>query len=201
MLKAGITGGIGSGKSVVCQVFNTLGIPVFNADDAARHLMENDTELKNNICQLLGDDVYTNGRLNRAKVSAIVFADREKLLQLNSVVHPVTIRYSSDWFKAQEDAPYVIKEAAILFESGSNKDVDVTIGIFAPKELRIQRVKQRSKLNREQVLAIIGRQMDESEKMKLCDYVIINDDVAAVLPQVLELHEKLLMMANVSLGI
>jgi len=198
MLKAGITGGIGSGKSVVCQVFQTLGIPVFNADDAARYLMENDKELKQSICRLLGDDVYTNGRLNRAKVSAIVFSDKDKLLKLNAMVHPVTIRYSSDWFKAQT-APYVIKEAAILFETGSNKDMDITIGIFAPTELRIQRVMHRSKLTREQVLAIMGRQMDEEEKMKLCDHVIVNDDVTAVLPQVLELHEKLLHKANGSL--
>ncbi len=196
MLKVGVTGGIGSGKSVVCQVFNTLGIPVFNADDTARYLMENDAELKQAICNLLGDDVYTNNKLNRAKVSAKVFSDREKLLQLNALVHPVTISYSNNWFQSQ-DAAYVIKEAAILFESGSYKDMDVTIGVFAPKELRIARVIQRSKLTRDQVLAVMGRQMDESEKMKRCDHVIINDDVTAVLPQVLELHEMLLKMASV----
>src|ERR1700743_1948079 len=122
MLKVGVTGGIGSGKSVVCQVFQTLGIPVFNADDTARYLMENNTELKQKICALLGDDVYSNGKLNRTKVSGIVFSDREKLLQLNALVHPVTISYSDNWFRSQT-APYVIKEAAILFESGSNKDM------------------------------------------------------------------------------
>jgi len=190
MLKVGVTGGIGSGKSVVCQVFQTLGIPVFNADNAARYLMENDAELANSIRKLLGDDVYTNGKLSRAKVSAIVFSDREKLVQLNALVHPVTIRYSRDWFNGQY-APYVIKEAAILFESGSYKDLDATIGVSAPLELRIQRSMQRSHLSREEVLGIMGRQMDNDEKMKRCDYVIINDDVAAVLPQVLELHETL----------
>jgi dephospho-CoA kinase len=191
MLRAGVTGGIGSGKSVVCQVFRALGIPVFNADNAARYLMENDEELIGGIRRLLGDDVYTDGKLNRARVSAMVFNDREKLMQLNALVHPATIRYSRDWFDAQH-APYVIKEAAILFESGSYKDVDVTIGVFAPVDLRIQRAMQRSQLSREEVLSIMSRQMDEEEKMKRCDHVIINDDLTAVLPQVLELHELLL---------
>ena len=191
MLKVGITGGIGSGKTVVCQVFETLGIPVFNADIAARHLMENDADLAANIRNLLGESAYTNGKLNRANVSAIVFSDRRKLVQLDALVHPVTIQYSREWFESQ-DAPYVIKEAAILFESGSYKDVDVTIGIFSPLELRIQRTMQRSQLSREDVLAIMGRQMNEDEKMKLCNHVITNDDVTAVLPQVLHLHELLL---------
>jgi len=191
MLKVGVTGGIGSGKSVVCQVFQTLGIPVFNADDSARYLMENDARLKNDICELLGNDVYVNGKLNRSRVSSIVFADREKLRQLNELVHPVTIAYSANWFATQK-APYVIKEAAILFESGSNKDVDVTIGVFAPQEMRIQRVMKRSSFTREHVLTIMGRQMDEDEKMALCDHVIVNNDTTAVLPQVLKLHEQLI---------
>jgi dephospho-CoA kinase len=191
MLKAGVTGGIGSGKTMVCQVFQTLGIPVFNADNAARYLMENDAELARSIRKLLGEEVYTDGKLNRANVSAIVFSDPEKLAQLNALVHPVTIRYSRDWVAAQ-NAPYTIKEAAILFESGSYKDMDVTIGVFAPQELRIQRAMQRSGLSRDEVLGIISRQMDEDEKMKRCDHVIINDDITAVLPQVLGLHELLL---------
>ena len=188
MLKVGITGGIGSGKSVVCQVFQTLGIPVFNADDAARYLMENDPALANSIRHLLGNEVYDAGKLDRAKVSAIVYREPAKLQQLNALVHPATIAYSRKWMELQS-APYVIKEAAIFFESNSYKDMDVMVGVYAPRELRIQRAMGRSKLTRPQVLAIMDEQMDDEEKMKRCDHVITNDDVMAVLPQVLELHD------------
>ena len=190
MLKVGITGGIGSGKSFVCQVFNALGIPVFNADDTARYLMENDAALIQGIRNLLGDDVYVAGKLDRAKVSAIIFQSPEKLQELNALVHPATISYAKEWFEKQQ-APYVIKEAAIFFESGSYTDMDVMIGVHAPLELRIQRAMKRNNLSREKVLSIIAQQMDEDEKMKRCDHVIVNDDVTAVLPQVLELHEQL----------
>jgi dephospho-CoA kinase len=195
MLRVGITGGIGSGKSIVCQVFATLGIPVFNADNTARHLMEHDAALVHGISSLLGADVYDNGLLNRAKVSSIIFKDPAKLEQLNALVHPATIQYAKDWFNSQS-APYVIKEAAIFFESGSNVDMDVMVGIFAPEELRIQRTIDRSKLTRAQVVDIISRQMNEDEKMKRCDYVITNDDLSAVLPQVLQLHTTLLARAS-----
>ena len=190
MLKVGITGGIGSGKSYVCQVFNALGIPVFNADEAARSLMQNDTTLIQGIRNLLGDDVYVDGKLDRAKISAIVFRDPDKLEQLNALVHPATIAYANNWF-AQQRAPYVIKEAAIFFESGSYKEMDVMIGVYAPQELRIQRTMKRNNLSREKVLSIMDHQMDEDEEMKLCDHVIVDDDVTAVLPQVLKLHELL----------
>ena len=191
-LKVGITGGIGSGKSVVCQVFSTLGIPVFNADDAARHLMENDAALVQNITNLLGSDVYASGKLDRAKVSSIIFQKPEKLQQLNAFVHPATISYADHWFETQQ-SPYVIKEAAIFFESGSYKEMDVMIGVYAPQEIRVQRAMKRSSQNRDKVLSIIAQQMDEDEKMKRCDHVIVNDDITAVLPQVLKLHEHLIL--------
>ncbi len=187
MLKVGITGGIGSGKSVVCQVFSALGIPVFNPDNAARYMMENDMGLLHSITQLFGAGICTDGKPDRAKIAAIVFNDPEKLQSLNNLVHPATISYAREWIEKQT-APYIIKEAAILFESGSYKDLDVIIGVYAPKELRIQRAMQRSGLSREQALAIIARQMDEDEKMQRCDHVIINDDLTPVLPRVLELH-------------
>jgi dephospho-CoA kinase len=197
MLKVGVTGGIGSGKSVVCEVFKTLGIPVFNADEAARHLMENDITLIQQIQFLLGDDVYESGKLNREKVSAIVFDKPDKLLQLNSIVHPAVISYANAWMESQV-APYVIKEAAIFYESGSYKDVEVMIGVSAPKELRIQRTMVRSKISREKVLAIMDKQMDDDEKMKRCDYVITNDDASPVLPQILRIHELLLHCGNLT---
>jgi len=187
MLKVGITGGIGSGKSVVCQVFQTLGIPVFNADDAARYLMENDAHLISNISLLFGKDIYKQGKLDRANVSAIVFNDAAKLQQLNALVHPATISYAHNWFSMQQ-APYVIKEAAIFFESGSNKDMDVMIGVSAPLSLRTNRAMQRTSLSETEVKARIAKQMDQEEKMKLCDYVIINDEATAIIPRVIELH-------------
>ncbi len=195
MLKVGITGGIGSGKSVVCQVFKTLGIPIFNADETARYLMENDTTLVQRIQWLLGDDVYLDGKLDREKVSAIIFKEPEKLEKLNSIVHPATISYANTWMEKQV-APYVIKEAAIFFESGSFKDIDIMVGVFAPKELRIQRAMDRSKISRDKVEAIIAKQIDEDEKMKRCDHVITNDDITPVLPQVLKLHELFLHSRN-----
>ncbi len=190
MLKVGITGGIGSGKSIVCQVFTTLGIPVFDADDAAKFLMDHDAALKTNIRSLLGEDVYRNGILDRAKVAGIVFKEPEKLKALNALVHPATIAYSNVWMHKQESA-YVIKEAAIFFESGSYKDMDIMIGVSAPMELRIRRAMERSKASRDEILQRISQQMDEDEKMKRCDYIIRNDEVYAVIPQVLSIHEKL----------
>ena len=191
MLKVGITGGIGSGKSYVCQVFNALGIPVFNADDTARYLMEHDPALVQQVTTLLGSNVYIAGKLDRPAVAAIVFNEPGKLHQLNALVHPATIRYANEWF-GKQDAPYVIKEAAIFFESGSYTDMDVMIGVSAPKELRIARAIHRGNLTREKVLSIIAQQMDEDEKMSRCNHVIINDDATAVLPRVLKLHELLL---------
>ncbi|MES2703499.1 MAG: dephospho-CoA kinase [Bacteroidota bacterium] len=190
MTKVGVTGGIGSGKSVVCQVFATLGIPVFNADDTARFLMENDAALVSDITAMLGPDVYSGGRLDRQRVAGIIFREPEKLQQLNALVHPATLRYAAEWFGSQS-APYVIKEAAIFFESGSYTDMDVMIGVSAPLELRISRAMKRSALTREKVLSIVAQQMDEEEKMKRCDHVIFNDDAQAILPQVLQLHERL----------
>ncbi len=191
MLKVGITGGIGSGKSVVCHVFAALGIPVFKADDAARHLMNTDAELKMRIVDLLGASVYAGGTLNSAAVSAIIFSNPEKLQQLNALVHPATIAYAERWI-GEQVSPYIIKEAAIFFESGSNKGIDIMIGVSCPLALRISRAMNRSNLTREKVVEIIARQMPQEDKMNLCDHIIVNDDVQAVLPQVLALHEILL---------
>jgi len=195
MLKVGITGGIGSGKSTVCQVFSTLGIPVFSADEAAKYLMNTDPALIAGIKQLLGADIYNKSQLDRAKVSSIVFKDPSKLQQLNTLVHPATIKYAQEWVAAQT-SPYTIKEAAIFFESGSYKEMDIMVGVFAPLELRISRAIQRAHTTRQEILDRISRQMPEEEKMKRCDYVIANDDVAPVIPQVLELHQSLIEKAS-----
>jgi len=196
MLKVGITGGIGSGKSVVCRVFATLGIPVFNADLAARHLLETDENLKQQVRSLLGDDSYKSGLPDRAKIASLVFNDSTKLAALNALIHPATITYGEQWM-SQQQAPYAIKEAAIFFESGSYKAMDVMLGVFAPRELRIQRTMRRSVFTREDVLDRMSQQMDDDEKMRRCDYVIVNDGQQAIVPQVMNLHKILLAKANV----
>jgi dephospho-CoA kinase len=195
MLKVGITGGIGSGKTTVCQVFETLGIPVFYADRAAKYLMENDAMLVDNIKLLFGAGVYQGGKIDREKVSSIVFNKPDILERLNAIIHPATIRYGQQWMLKQT-APYAIKEAAIFFESGSYKDMDIMIGVSAPQTLRIWRTIGRDQITQEKVLERISNQMDEEEKMKRCDFVVINDDKTAILPQVLQLHKELLQKAS-----
>lgn len=195
MLKVGITGGIGSGKTIVCQVFETLGIPVLYADETARYLMDNDHQLIQRIQELFGSQVYVNGALKREEIAAAVFNRPDLLQQLNAIVHPAVIHYSTEWI-LQQKSPYIIKEAAIFFESGTNKEMDIMVGVYAPMKLRILRATERDNVAQEKVLSRIAQQMDEDEKMKLCDYVITNDDVTPILPQILDLHQKLLSRAH-----
>lgn len=187
----GLTGGIGSGKSTVAEVFATLGIPVFNADAVAKGLMNNDPILKLKLIELFGDNVFVNGQLDRNFLSKIVFSDPLQLERLNAVVHPITIQASKDW-AAKQNTPYVIKEAALVFESGSGEGLAGVIGISAPLHLRIHRVMQRDNCTKQEVEKRMQNQISETVKMKLCDWVIVNDDQVLVVPQVVALHEKLL---------
>lgn len=189
MLLIGLTGGIGSGKSTVAKVFETLGIPVYYADDAAKRLMNTNENLKQEIIRQFGSESYKDGILNRAYIASIVFGNKEKLNQLNSLVHPATIEDSQQWVN-QQTAPYIIREAALLFESGAHKGLDYVIGVSAPLHLRIQRVTQRDGLSKEEIEQRISRQMDEEEKMRLCDFVITNNEQTLIIPQILELDKK-----------
>lgn len=191
MLRIGITGGIGSGKSTVAQIFNVLGIPVYSSDDAAKRLMNEDEELKNNIIKSFGEDSYSNGRLNRQYLAAQAFSDRNKTELLNSLVHPATIKDAAIWMETQT-APYIIKEAALIFESGSDKFLDAVIGVKSPLPLRIERTMKRNHVTAAEVEARIKLQMDEDEKMGLCDYIIVNDEQEMLIPQVLLLHAQFL---------
>lgn len=194
MLKIGLTGGIGSGKSTVAAVFEVLGIPVYDSDKASKRLMTENEELKSFIVNHFGDEAYSDGILNRKFLASQVFNDNEKLALLNSLVHPFTIKDAGEWIEIQT-APYIIKEAALIFESGSNKYLDYVIGVEAPEALRIQRAMDRDNISAQQVEDRISKQMDETEKMRLCDFVIVNDEQQMVIPQVLALHENFLKMA------
>lgn len=194
MLKIGLTGGIGSGKSTVAKVFEMIGVPVYYADDAAKKLMQEDADLKAALQDAFGEETYKDGYLNTSHLSAQVFGNEARLKQLNSIVHPVVIEYGKNWMQSQT-APYAIKEAALFFESGSQAGLDYIVGVYAPKSLRIHRTIQRQGLSRQQVLDRMDKQLDESIKMKLCDFVITNDEQQLVLPQILALHEQLIKKA------
>jgi len=192
-LRVGITGGMGSGKSTVAAVFASMGIPVYQADDAAKRLMNEDELLKQQLKKQFGEATYTNGLLNRAWLAEQVFNNPQKLELLNAMVHPVTINDAEKWMQ-QQTTTYAIKEAAIIFESGSQRYLDFIIGVYAPVTLRIFRSMKRDQLTKEEVTARLNRQMDDSIKMKLCDTIITNDEQQALIPQVMKVHEKLLQL-------
>ena len=164
MLRIGLTGGIGSGKSTVAKVFEILGIPVYYADSAAKYLMNTDPDLQKAIILAFGQDAYTGTELNRKKIASIVFNDPAKLEKLNQLIHPATIRDAEEWMKKQT-SPYAIKEAALLFESGADAGLDKIIGVAAPQQLRIKRVMERDAVTEAEVLSRIRRQMDEDKKL------------------------------------
>jgi dephospho-CoA kinase len=190
MVRVGLTGGIGSGKSTVAHVFEILGIPVYYADKEAKRLMNEDPEIRRQLIQQFGQEAYSDNLLNRRFIAEIVFRDKEKLRLLNSLIHPITIARAEEWM-TKHNAPYVIKEAALIFESGSQEGLDYVIGVSAPLAVRIQRTIKRDGVTRDEVMARMENQIQESIKMRLCDFVIRNDDEHLVLPQVLALHEKL----------
>ena len=196
MLKIGITGNIGGGKTTVSKIFEILGIPVFYADDAAKKAMTTDTELIADLKKTFGKESYfDDGSLNRKHIAAIVFNDEKKLAKLNSLVHPAVFRAFDSWAAQMSGVPYVMKEAALLFESSSYKMCDKTIMVTAPLELRIKRVVQRDGLSREEILSRNARQFSEEKKIELADFVIRNDDTELVIPQVLALHEQFISLA------
>ena len=191
MLKIGLTGGIGSGKTTVARIFEVLGIPVYYADQAAKELMNQDPQLKKQILDSFGPPSYREGKIDRAYLAAQVFGNPEKLAQLNAYVHPATLRDAENWMK-QQTSPYAVKEAALIFEAGLEKYLDFVIGVSAPENLRLERAMQRDQSSSENILQRMHQQMDEKEKMSRCDFVILNDGRQALLPQVLDIHQQLL---------
>lgn len=191
MIKVGLTGGIGAGKSTVAQIFKSLGVPVFDADDAAKKILVQDEEVKQKVINAFGEFAYENGMPNRKYIASIVFKDPYQLEILNSIVHPATIKAAENWFHVQA-FPYCIKEAALLFETGTVSGLDYVIGVTAPKALRIQRVMQRDALSRDDVLARMQNQIDETIKIKLCDFVIQNNETTSLIEQVLFIHQTIM---------
>lgn len=192
MLKAGITGGIGSGKSTVAAVFALLGVPVYSADDAARQLLNEDPRILEGLKKMFGDKVFDAGGLpDRKKIAAEVFGSREKLEKLNALVHPRVREHFVNWLGTHKNHPYVLKEAAILFESGTYKELDKIITVIAPLDTRIHRVMKRDNTTEEDVRRRMENQMSDEEKLKLSQFIIRNGDNDLVIPQVLAIHEKL----------
>jgi len=191
-IKVGITGGIGAGKSLISRMFKSLGIPVFNADLEARKLMDEHTDLIAGIKKLFGQDIYKNGQLNRSFLAKKLFGDEKNLKKMNNLVHPLVIDEYNTWLQKQSQQPYSIKEAALLFEAGTYKELDKIILVYAPKTIRINRILMRDAYrSKSDIVSIIEQQMSENRKKKLSDYVIINDEQEMVIPQVLAIHEEL----------
>jgi dephospho-CoA kinase len=192
MLKIGITGSIGAGKSTVAGIFKVLGVPVFDADATAKNILISDLVLREQIIAAFGSESYKNGLLDRKYLATLVFNNPDQLAKLNALVHPATINAANEWAKHWEEqgSPYIVKEAALFFEAGTNVGLDTIIGVTAPQDLRIARVMARDNITREEVLKRMQHQLDDTEKMKRCNIVLDNNEKALLIPQVLALHQQ-----------
>ena len=189
-LQIGITGGIGSGKSVVCKLFACLEIPVYDADSRAKWLTTHDSEIRERIIGLLGEDAYHQGLYNRSFVASRVFNHPELLRSLNSIVHPAVSKDTARWVSRHRDYPYVIKEAAIMNRAGEGNSLDYVVVVEAPEWLRVRRVLHRDNRSKEEIKAIIARQIADADRKSLADFTITNDETSALIPQVLSMHQR-----------
>lgn len=198
MLKVGITGGIGSGKTIVCRVFALLGVPIYDSDYRAKWVMHHDSWLRQELIKAFGEKAYTSsGHLDRPYLASLVFNHPDKLALLNGLVHPRVKDDFTNWVAAHHNHPYILKEAALMFESNAYKQVQGVITVSAPLEVRLARVLQRDPHRKAaDVQAIIDKQLTEEERQQRADYIIYNDDQQPVIPQVLDLHQKLLHLSQ-----
>ena len=188
----GITGGIGSGKSLICKIFSTMNVPIYDADSRAKYLINRDISLKNSIKKFLGENAYTpTGEYNRAWVASQVFNNPDLLKQLNSIVHPCVHKDSHDWVKNYPKSPFLLYEAALMKAAGDNNMFDKVIVVNAPINLRIKRIQARDKRSEQEIRDIIARQISDGDRLKIADYVIENDDKKPVLEQVLEIYQQI----------
>lgn len=193
MIKVGITGGIGSGKTTVCKVFELLGIPVYSADFEAKQILDSNDEVKYQILNFFGKEVLTaENKIDRKILASLVFNNNEKLEKLNAFIHPVVAAHFENWLKQHSSNKYILKEAAILFESGAYKAMDEIIAVVAPLELKLSRTMQRDKINRQQVESRINSQLNDEEKIKRSQYVIYNDEQQLLIPQIIAIHKQLI---------
>lgn len=196
MITVGLTGGIGSGKTTVAKAFQALGIPIYIADDEAKLLMNTSKVIKRKLIALFGESAYKNNKLNRPYLAKIIFNDKSLLEQMNAIVHPKVGKHFEKW-KKKQSAPYVIKEAAILFENGSYKNYDYIVTVTAPEKVRIERVIKRDNSNVEKIKAIIDNQWKDELKIRLSDFVIENTNIENTKLEVLKTHKKLLEIAAI----
>ena len=197
MLKVGITGGIGTGKSIVSRIFALLNVPVYDSDFQAKQVMAYNTELKAELIAAFGPETFDNQGLNRTRLAGIVFQNPEKLALLNSLVHPHVKQDFIDWAAAQKNSPYILKEAALMYETEAYRQVDQMITVYAPLEIRMKRLRQRDTHRTEtDITNIIAKQLPEEEKLRRADHVIYNNDSQLVIPQVVALHEQFLKQAS-----
>jgi dephospho-CoA kinase len=193
--RLGVTGGIGSGKTTVCRIFRVLGVPVFMADEVARSLMNSDIDIARGISNIAEKDLYTTGELDRRELARLIFNQPDLLRKVNAVVHPAVLRNFEEWSSSQE-VPYVIMEAAVLFESNADKTVDRVVSVSAPVEERISRVMGRSGMTRMEVLDRINNQLEDEEREEQSYYVINNADNEMIIPEILKIHDDMLRLAG-----
>lgn len=191
MIKLGITGGIGSGKSTVSEIFSLLGVPVYIADKESKRLTKTSVVIKEQLITLFGEQLYQNEALNKALLASYIFNDKEKLDKVNKIIHPVVGNDFIEWLELHKNSEIVAQEAAILFESGFNKLVDKVIVVYTPLEIRIKRTMDRDGVSREKVQERIENQMSDEKKVELSDFVIVNDGTLSLIEQVLEIIDKL----------
>lgn len=191
MIVVGLTGGIGSGKSTIAKVFRALGVPVFESDAEAKHIL-NREDVVQHISDTFGEWLINSGRVDRAKLAGLVFGDKQELAKLNAIIHPAVRKQFLAWIDANSNSPYVINEAAILFESGLAEMTRFTINVSAPVEERIKRVISRDALTREEVISRINNQMSDEQRSALSTWTIVNDGLEAVLPQVLQISNEIM---------
>lgn len=186
-LAVGLTGGIGSGKTTAARMLEVLGAPIFYSDTEGKRILDADPAVRNAVGSAFGVELYASGTVDRKALAAIVFNDKEALARLNAIVHPAVRAAFAAW-RAQQNAPYVVNEAAVMIESGTYRNMDRLVVVTAPETLRVQRVMQRDGVEREQVLARMRNQMDDAERLSYAQHVLVNDDTRLLTPQVLALH-------------